>query len=529
MIGGKLCKFASLYRSPNHSQDDFESFANNFELNVDAVTLNNPFLTVVLGDFNIKSNLYFNGDKTSHESSKIDAITSKFGLQKLINEPTHLVADSSSCIDLIFTSKPNLVMESGLHPSLHPNCHHLITYAKFNLKIYYLPPYEREIWHYGKANVDHIRKAINEFPWERSFENNSVNEKVNISNVTIKNTLSNYIRHETIMCDDRDPLWINKNIKQLILEKNQAYKSYLRSNKSFQFLNQFKFLQTKFSSLIEESKEKYYVRLSKKLLDPQTSPKSYLSILKTFLNNKKIPCIPPLLHQDKFIIDFKDKAEMLNNFFADQCCILRNKSELPTTLSKQTSESLRTIDFSNNYVLKIIRNLDPNKARGHDMISIRMVKICDDSICKPLKLISQSSLESGKFPSEWKKANMVPIYKKGDKQILENYRPISLLPITGKILERLLYDTMFEFFTENNLISGNQSGFKTGDSCVNELLPITHEIYQSFDDNLEVRAVFLDISKAFDKVWHKGLIYKLKQDGILGNILNTIIDFSELF
>ena len=90
---------------------------------------------------------------------------------------------------------------------------------------------------------------------------------------------------------------------------------------------------------------------------------------------------------------------------------------------------------------------------------------------------------------------------------------------------RLLYDRMFEFFTENNLISDNQSGFKPGDSCINQLLSITHEIYQSFDDNLEVRAVFLDISKAFDKVWHKGLIYKLKQNGISGNILNTIIDF----
>ena len=195
----------------------------------------------------------------------------QFGLQQLINEPKHLVADSSSCIDLIFTSEPNLVMESGVQSSLHPNCHHQITYAKFNLKIYYPPPYEREIWHYGKANVDHIRKAINEFPWGRSLENNSVNEKVNIFNTTIKNILSNYIPHETITCGDRVPPWINKNIKQLIIEKNQAYKSYLRSNKSLQFINHFQFLQTKLNSLIEESKEKYYVRLSKKLLDPQTS------------------------------------------------------------------------------------------------------------------------------------------------------------------------------------------------------------------------------------------------------------------
>ena len=109
MIGGKLCRFVSLYCSPNQSQDDFESFANNFELNIDAVTVNNPFLTVFLGDFNIESNLWFKGDKTSYEGSKIDAISSQFGLQQLITEPTHLVVDSSSCIDLIFTPQPKSI------------------------------------------------------------------------------------------------------------------------------------------------------------------------------------------------------------------------------------------------------------------------------------------------------------------------------------------------------------------------------------------------------------------------------------
>ena len=84
---------------------------------------------------------------------------------------------------------------------------------------------------------------------------------------------------------------------------------------------------------------------------------------------------------------------------------------------------------------------------------------------------------------------------------------------------------MFEFFIANNLISKNQSGFRPGDSCINQLLSITHEIYQSFDDNLEVRAAFLDISKAFDKVWHKGLIFKLKQNDISDKLLNIITDF----
>ena len=138
---------------PSQSQDDFESSAKNFELNIDAATANNTFLTVVLGDFNAMSNLWFKGDKTTHEGSKIDGITSSFGLQQIINEPTHIIGDSSSCIDLIFTSQPNLVMESGAHSSLHPIFHHQITNAKFNLKIYYPPPYEREMWHYKKANV----------------------------------------------------------------------------------------------------------------------------------------------------------------------------------------------------------------------------------------------------------------------------------------------------------------------------------------------------------------------------------------
>ena len=154
-----------------------------------------------------------------------------------------------------------------------------------------------------------------------------------------------------------------------------------------------------------------------------------------------------------------------------------------------------------------------------------MLKICDKSICKPLELIFQSFIKHGKLPNEWKMANVVPVHKKSDKQILENYRPVSLLPICGKVFERLIYNSLFEYFIQNDLISPYQSGFKPGDSCTNQLISITHEIYQSFDDGFEVRGVFLDISKAFDKVWHNGLIYKLKQNGVASDLLDTLTNF----
>ena len=121
--------------------------------------------------------------------------------------------------------------------------------------------------------------------------------------------------------------------------------------------------------------------------------------------------------------------------------------------------------------------------------------------------------------------NIVPVHKKADKQILKNYQPVSLLPTCEKILERLMYSNLFEYFIENNLISPNQSGFKTGDSRTNQLISITHEIYQSFDDGLEVRGVFLDISKAFEKAWHNGFIYKQNQNGVTGDLLNTLTNF----
>ena len=141
--------------------------------------------------------------------------------------------------------------------------------------------------------------------------------------------------------------------------------------------------------------------------------------MKTLLNGKKIPCILPLFHGDKFIVGFQEKSEIFNSFFADQCSPISNGSVLPSELPLRTDSSLSSCHFTKDDILQIINNLDPNKAHGHDEISIRMLKICGDSICRPLSIIS----------------------------------------------------------------------------------------------------------KAFDKVWHAGLIYKLHQNGICGDLINILNDF----
>ena len=121
--------------------------------------------------------------------------------------------------------------------------------------MFYPPPYEREIWHHQRADVDQIQQAIEQFSWEKSFRNLNVNEMVSIFNKTIKNILSNYIPHETITCDDNDPPWFNKNIKQLIQEKNNRYKSYILSDKNPQIFENVKSLQNQLKCSTEGSKK----------------------------------------------------------------------------------------------------------------------------------------------------------------------------------------------------------------------------------------------------------------------------------
>ena len=181
----------------------------------------------------------------------------------------------------------------------------------------------------------------------------------------------------------------------------------------------------------------------------------------------------------------------------NQCKILINDSAL-SSFHPFTDKQLIVIENSIDYSLEDLENTI------HALnISVCMLHICGDPILAPLDLIFRNIiLTAGVYPAPWKLANANPIHKKDDKQLTKYYRPISLLPICAKLFERILFNNIYNYLISNILITSNQSGFIPGDSTTNQLLYFTHIIHSSFDSgmSLEVRHVFLDMSKAFDKV-----------------------------
>ena len=146
------------------------------------------------------------GENHKHCDSSIDSLTTTYGFHQL-SDPTHLLLNFS-CIDLIFTDQPNLVLDSGVHPTLHGNCHHQIIFSKFNLMVEYPPLYERLVWDNRKANIDSIQKALTQINWMFLFSNKSVHQQVKI----IK-----------IFFNDKDPPWMSEHLKKKIKWHNTGF------------------------------------------------------------------------------------------------------------------------------------------------------------------------------------------------------------------------------------------------------------------------------------------------------------------
>ena len=517
--------FVVSYRHPNLSSEETDLYFSSLNIIIERIDSEKPIGIILTGDFNARSPFFWENDADTKEGQVLCELAISNHLEELICEPTHIRDDGSqSCIDLIFTDQKYAFTNVQVIPHSESQSKHLIVHGKINFSVPCPPPYKGKIWDYEQANYTKISEELNKVDWENLFLNKDVDEMTKFFSETYMLILSENIPNRIVTFNDKDAPWITIDVKSAIRRNYRVYRKWVLRGRSLTEKDLVRTVQNETNRLIKKAKIDYFNILGSKLSDYNTGSKTFWTAFKRLVNKKKLSNIPPILDDGKIISDFRQKCTIFNDYFAKQCTLNVTPSVLPP-VKMLTEFRLSQITTSEDKIKTIILNLNSKKAHGCDEISIAMLKLCAPAVAKPLNMIFDKCLSEGTFPNAWKLANVQPIHKKDCRQTKSNYRPISLLPVCGKILERIVFNDLYSFLNNNNLISSDQSGFRPGDSTINQLISITSDIFESFEDFDETRALFLDISKAFDKVWHEGLIFKLKGNGISGPLLNFFVSY----
>ena len=310
-------------------------------------------------------------------------------------------------------------------------------------------------------------------------------------------------------------------LKRKIRRRKRLYRKAKKSNDVSHWSN-FRSARNEVIALIRQNKAQYFERLASQLKSGTLSSHGWWKTLKSLMCPHSSTSIPPLYDtaNDSMIIKEDEKANLLNSYFANQSCIDDSLSFIPAENQEFTNNSLDSINVTPSEVLDVLKTLKLGKASGPDGINNRILIEAAGQLAPHLCDLFNQSLNTSSVPSSWKISNVCPIYKSGDASLPSNYRPVSLLSNIEKVLERIIFKHVYNFLKDTDFFTPWQSGFMPGDSTVNQVACLYNHICKALDDGLEFRVLFFDISKAFDKVWHEGLLFKLKRAGIRGKLLS---------
>ena len=474
---------------------------------------------IIMGDFNL--NAFF-----PPAVRKIDSLCHQFGFTQCITDPTNFTESSSSIIDLLFIKNSDSLISSGVgDPCLSQNIrYHCPIFGVFRFT---KPPCSRiirNIWMYDAADFNNFRRRLTELDWS-SIQDNNVDSYVKKFTAVLTDLMKEFIPNKRVRVNSSDSPWINSIIKLKIRQRKRLYRMAKRSGSTTDWDN-FRRARNEVVNLVKKTKYDYYNNIALKLKSSNISPKAWWGILKSFISPNSRKSLPPLKSpvSDEVVYDTYEKANLLNNHFCHQSCIDDSNHQLPY-LDTSTNNTLESIVITRQEVHDALNLLKREKASGPDGISNRVLIEIADQIAPHLAHLFNLSLTSCRMPTSWKIANVTPVFKKGDPSILNNYRPISLLNALEKVFERIIFKHIFNFLVDTNFFTPHQSGFMPNDSTVNQLVYIYNKFCQALDDGLEIRVIFFYISKAFDKVWHRGLLLKLQKAGLHGNLLSWFSNY----
>jgi hypothetical protein len=332
------------------------------------------------------------------------------------------------------------------------------------------------------------------------------------------------IPNKNVTVRPNDHPWYQGNLRRLKREKNRRFRENTRADTPAT-LEAYKTSRNDYFIAIRKAQFDYENKRDQTLAtEAGTCPKKWWRLAKELLGMSQASQIPALMVDGNVITDNREKAEAFNKSYLETSVLKDDAKDLPPP-PEPDHDQLTEIVVTHEDVYKVLLNLKSDKAFGPDEISPRLLKEARPSIVTSLTRLFNMSLVQEVFPIIWKRANVCPIYKKAEDYFTINYRPVSLLSALAKVFERVVFKYLFAYFQRNFLINMWQSGFIPGSSTVTQLVEMYNAFCQAVSNGKEVRVTFLDISKAFDRVWHKGLLYKLGRAGISGKLLNWLKDY----
>ena len=523
-INGLIIITCCLYLPPNLTTDRLTDFTARLADSVTAAQMFSPTSILVLGDLNA-GNIFLENQYTAHSGItnfdiKLKDTIDTLSMTQLISEPTRISENTANLRDLVITSNTHIIKQHG---TLSPfsTIDHFPIYVTLDITPPTMTSKSITIWDYARVDADKLTSLLINTDWDTILDED-VDTATTKFTAAILEAASEAIPTRIVHIKPRDKPWMTGSLKWNIRKRNRLFK-LAQQRQTVKDWDQWKQQRNYASHLNRQLHNQHIQNEAGKLLEYKHDPFKYHKTLKSLIGRQKRQTIPPLDTTDgETITDESQKANLLNDHFASQTEL----SETPTLPNTDTDVNLvpplNRIQATEQEVLKLLNSLDIHKSTGPDLLPTKILKMTAIIIYKPLTALLNKSLSNSKFPSSWKLANITPVFKnKGSASNPHNYRPISLLCCLSKIIERIVFNRIYQHLTANCLLSDKQSGYRPHHSTQLQLTHMTHNLYKALDQRHDFTIVYLDITKYFDKFGTRDSCINVRPTSTLVELYST--------
>ena len=514
----------AVYLSPNSS--DYVKFFRYLMSKVEHITSRFPSAEIsILGDFNVHHQLWLSSNFTDQPGEHAYTFYLTSGLEQLVQHPTRIpdrLGDTPNILDLFFTSNPSAYSVHLFSP-LGSSDHRLISASCPIAPVPSQdPPKRRCYWHFASARWEDLRRHFADFPWnDYCFRDRDPSLCAERITEMIVSAMEAYIPHSFSTPKSHKP-WFNSACSRAIRDREVAYKRH-RDLPSPANHALYISARNHAKSVLQHAKNSFINRKCQKLHN-SNSPRDFWHLANNISNNFTSSSFPPLSQPDgEFAVSSISKAELFAQTFAVNST-LDDSGHVPPT-PPPSDYFIPKIKILRNDVFHTLSGLNTRKAYGPDGIPPIVLKNCASVLAPCLTKLFRLCLSTSTFPSCWKYAYIQPVPKKGDRSNPSDYRPIALISCLSKVFESILNKKIQRHLSTHNLLSDRQYGFRSGRSTGDLLSLLTNSWSSSLGCFGETFAVALDISKAFDRVWHKALLNKLPSYGFYPSLCSFISSF----